>query len=361
MVNDFEDRRTADELMKVALADQLAGRYTSARSLYARVLAQEPDNTVAHMNLGTVLLTLGEFAPGWREFSWRQRLQSNQLPIWDGTHLGGKGILVRGEQGAGDNIQFMRYLPMVAAMGGPVSALTLPGMGRLFSSMHESATIFEPGEKVSGLHVEIPIMDLPGILGTTASSIPASIPYLHAETGLTESWRLRLGPPKGFRVGLCWQGNPDRPRDALRSVPLDQFGPLISVPGTQWFGLQVGPGEDQVTSFNAPGSFAHLGPHLRSGPDKFVNDAAVMEHLDLIISVDTSVAHLAGAMGKSVWILLAREADWRWMLERQDSPWYPTARLFRQTVSGDWGAPLSAMTAELTTEVNRRPQAVDPH
>ena len=122
MVDDFEDRRTANELMKGALAEQLAGRYTSARSLYTRVLAQEPDNTVAHMNLGTVLLTLGEFGPGWREFSWRQRLQPNQLPIWDGTHLDGRGILVRGEQGAGDNIQFMRYLPMVSAKGGPVSA-----------------------------------------------------------------------------------------------------------------------------------------------------------------------------------------------------------------------------------------------
>ena len=152
------------------------------------------------------------------------RLQSNQLPIWDGTHLGGKGILVRGEQGAA-TISNSCATPMVSAMGGPVSALTLPGMGRLFSSMRESATIFEPGKKVSGLHVEIPIMDLPGILGTTASSIPASIPYLHAETGLTESWRLRLGPPEGFRVGLCWQGIRQTTRFiAIRTT--NQFGPL---------------------------------------------------------------------------------------------------------------------------------------
>ncbi len=355
------DQRTANELMDEALAHHLGGRYTSARSLYTLVLAQEPDNVVAHMNLGTVLLTLGEFEPGWREFSWRRRLKSNQLPVWDGTQLDGQRILVRGEQGAGDNIQFMRYLPMVSAMGGQVSALTLPGMKRLLSSMCESVTILEPGEQAGELHVEIPIMDLPGILGTTAASIPAPIPYLHAEPELAENWRSRLGPADGLRVGLCWQGNPDRPRDELRSVPLNRFAPLMSVPGTEWFGLQVGPGEDQVPSFNAPGSFAHLGPRLRSGPDKFINDAAVMEHLDLVISVDTSVAHLAGAMGKSVWILLAREADWRWMLNRQDTPWYPTARLFRQTVSGDWEAPLSAMASALTTEINRRPQAASPH
>ena len=347
--------------MDEALAHHLDGRYTSARSLYTQVLAQEPENVVAHINLGTVLLTLGEFEPGWREFSWRRRLKSNQLPVWDGTQLDGKRILVRGEQGAGDNIQFMRYLPMVSAMGGQVSALTLPGMKRLLSSMCESVTILEPGEQAGELHVEIPIMDLPGILGTTATSIPAPIPYLRAEPELAENWRLRLGPAEGLRVGLCWQGNPDRPRDELRSVPLNRFAPLISVPGTEWFGLQVGPGEDQVPSFNAPGSFAHLGPRLRSGLDKFINDAAVMEHLDLVISVDTSVAHLAGAMGKSVWILLAREADWRWMLKRQDTPWYPTARLFRQTVSGDWEAPLSEMTSALKTEVNRTPQAASPH
>jgi len=361
MAGVFDDRPTANELMDAALADHLAGRYASARSLYTQVLGQEPDNTVAHMNLGTVLLTLGEFEPGWREFSWRRRLQSNQLPVWDGTQLDGRGILVRGEQGAGDNIQFMRYLPMVSAMGGQVSALTLPGMKRLFSSMSESATILEPGDHAGGLHVEIPIMDLPGVLGTTSESIPAPIPYLRAEPELAENWRLRLGPAKGLRVGLCWQGNSDMPRDELRSVPLNRFAPLMSVPGTEWFGLQVGSGEDQVPSFNAPGSFVHLGPRLRGGPDKFINDAAVMEQLDLVISVDTSVAHLAGAVGKSVWILLAREADWRWMLERQDTPWYPTARLFRQTVSGDWEAPLSEMTSALATEVNRRHQAISPH
>ena len=141
-----DDQRTANELMDEALAHHLDGRYTSARSLYTQVLAQEPDNVVAHMNLGTVLLTLGEFEPGWREFSWRRRLKSNQLPVWDGTQLDGRKILVRGEQGAGDNIQFMRYLPMVSAMGGQVSALTLPGMKRLLSSMCESVTILEPGE-----------------------------------------------------------------------------------------------------------------------------------------------------------------------------------------------------------------------
>ena len=356
-----DDQRTANELMDEALAHHLDGRYTSARSLYTQVLAQEPDNVVAHMNLGTVLLTLGEFEPGWREFSWRRRLKSNQLPVWDGTQLDGKRILVRGEQGAGDNIQFMRYLPMVSAMGGQVSALTLPSMKRLLSSMCESVTILEPGEQAGELHVEIPIMDLPGVLGTTSESIPAPIPYLRAEPELAENWRLRLGPAKGLRVGLCWQGNSEMPRDELRSVPLNRFAPLMSVPGTEWFGLQVGPGEDQVPSFNAPGSFVHLGPRLCGGPDKFINDAAVMEQLDLVISVDTSVAHLAGAVGKSVWILLAREADWRWMLERQDTPWYPTARLFRQTVSGDWEEPLSEMTSALATQVNRRHQAISPH
>ncbi len=331
-----------------ALQHHLEGRYEDAMALYRAILDHDPENSQAHMNLGMVLLLLGQFEVGWPEFRWRRHGQTQQLAAWDGGALDGKGILVRGEQGAGDNIQFLRYLPEIIARGGRPAVLTLPGMKRLFSNLDGAPEILEPGDQASGLAVEVPLMDLPALFGATLHTIPAPIPYLKAEPALIDAWAARLGPTSKRRIGLCWQGNPEKPRDALRSVPLSRFEPLFGVPGTEWFGLQVGPGEDQVRDLTGVTNFTHLGTRLGAGPDKFVDAAAVISQLDLIISVDTAIAHLAGALGKPVWILLPKEPDWRWLLGRDDSPWYPTARLFRQSTSGDWEAPLSELGAQLS-------------
>lgn len=340
---------SVETALNQAVKHHLAGRYDLARDLYEQVISVNPDSARAHMNLGALQLLHGEFDAGWREFRWRRRGQANQLPLWDGSPLNGEGLLVRGEQGAGDNIQFIRYLPFTARMGGPVGFLTLPGMKRLLSSMKGDWRVLEPGDQASGLHAEIPVMDLPALAGTRVETVPAPVPYLHAEPALVEFWRGRLAPGGGRRIGLTWQGNPDNPRDQQRSVPLRRFAPLMEALDTRWFGLQVGPGEDQAAGFNAPGEFDHLGPELGAHSGKFVDDAAVIAHLDLVITVDTAIAHLAGAMGKPVWIVLPREADWRWLLARSDSPWYPTARLFRQSVSGDWDGPLAEMAEALAT------------
>jgi len=343
----LDQSMTLADALESASTHHLQGRYADAMALYEAVLEREPDNAQARMNLGMLLLLHGNFEDGWPAFKWRRHAQPNQLPLWDGSELNGKGVLIRGEQGAGDNIQFLRYLPFVAARGGRASVLTLPGMKRLLGSMDSGIEILEPGDQASDLHVEVPVMDLPGLAGTSIDSIPAPVPYLYAEPALQEAWEGRLGPAAGRRIGLCWQGNPEKPRDELRSIALNRFLPLFARPGIQWFGLQVGAGEDQVPELDGNADFTHLGPHLGAGPDKFIEAAAVIATLDLVITVDTAIAHLAGALGRPVWILLPKIPDWRWLLERQDSPWYPTARLFRQVTAGDWNAPLDAMADEL--------------
>ena len=333
--------------LEQATEHHLSGRYELARDLYEYVIDVNPDSARAHMNLGMLLLLHGDFEAGWREFSWRRHGQPGQLAAWDGRPLTGEGVLIRGEQGAGDNIQFLRYVPVIKRAGGRPAVLTRPGMKRLIQSFDADLAVFEPGEQVSDLAFEVAVMDLPGLSKTTLSTIPAEVPYMSAEPGLMAEWGNRLGPPAGRRIGLCWQGNPDKPRDKLRSIPLTDFAPLIETPGTEWYGLQVGPGEEQVPGFRHIGKFTHLGGRLGASSDHFVDAAAAMTELDLVITVDTAIAHLAGALARPVWILLPHNPDWRWLLERDDSPWYPTARLFRQADAGDWSVPLAAIAAAL--------------
>jgi len=341
-----------DEALALANDHHQAGRFADALAIYQAVLERAPDCAPAQINMGALLLLHGNFADGWPAFAWRRHGQQGQLAVWNGRPLDGRGILIRGEQGAGDNIQFLRYVADVESLGGRPVVLTLPGMKRLFAGLAGGAHIVEPGDQVSDLACEVPVMDLPGLLGTTAETIPAEVPYLSAEPALVAEWRERLGPARGPRIGLCWQGNPDKPRDHLRSIPLARFEALFGLAGSHWFGLQVGPGEDQAAAFADHQSFTHLGAALGESPDKFVDTAAVIANLDLVISVDTAIAHLAGAMAKPVWVLLPFVPDWRWMLERTDSPWYPTARLFRQPAPGDWDTPLGQLAAAMETMPN---------
>ncbi|MEK9723237.1 MAG: hypothetical protein VW405_07100 [Rhodospirillaceae bacterium] len=343
----LDGARTVADALGQAVGHHLAGRYAKAEALYRLIVDRHPDNAQAHANLGMLRLLMGDFAEGWAEFGWRRHGQAGQLARWRGEPLDGRRILVRGEQGAGDNIQFLRYLPFLRDRGGEPVVLTLPGMTRLLGALDGAGEVLEPGNEVSGLACEVPVMDLPEIAGTRLEKVPATIPYLRAEPALVEAWAARLGPRERRRVGLCWQGNPGKPRDAERSIPLARFRHLFDTPDTEWFGLQVGAGEDQVLGLGAAPNFTHLGAHLGVATDKFVDAAAVIAQLDLVVTVDTAIAHLAGAMGVAVWILLPQVPDWRWMLGRDDSPWYPSARLFRQTAAGDWDAPLSAVAAAL--------------
>lgn len=325
-------------------------RLREAVAHYEKALVLNPDFPDAHMNLGMALLKLGDLSRGFREFDWRWRTRFftpflPPQPRWNGAPMPDKTLLVHTEQGAGDTIQFARYLPLVHERVGKV-LLVAPGpLQALMATVAGVDAIRGPGEiHESAFDMYTPLMTVAGLLGTTLETIPAAIPYL--EPPPDRYLLLPPGPARTLRVGIVWAGNPQQGNDRNRSARLADFGPLFDVPGIAWYSLQVGerarePGDWQRTAI------IELAPLIRDWGDT----AALVSQLDLVISVDTGVAHLAGALGKPVWVLLCHAPDWRWMLEREDSPWYPTARLFRQSRPKDWAGVMARVSAELQTLV----------
>jgi hypothetical protein len=261
--------------------------------------------------------------------------------LWQGEALAGRTLLIHAEQGLGDTIQFCRF-PFPT--DGTVVFEAQPRIARLLAtrkaaSAEDRPIIVRAGERLPAFDLTCPLMSLPALKGTTESTIPAEIPYLSAESDAVERWRARLGD-HGFKVGIAWQGNAARREDTGRSIVLQHYLSLAAVPGVRLISLQKEEGIDQLTT-GMP--VETLGEDFDSGPDGFVDTAAVMMSLDLIITSDTAVAHLAGALGRPVWVALRMVPDWRWMLKRTDSPWYPTMQLFRQTVRDDWKPVFAAM------------------
>jgi hypothetical protein len=239
------------------------------------------------------------------------------------------------EQGLGDAIQFVRFLPQLADMGARLTFLCHPTLIRLFRNF--AAGGIELIASCRGdrrFDYQCALMSLPERFGTTIASLPNAVPYLFAEPELVEKWRKHIGD-EGFRIGVCWQGNPAGQIDKGRSIPLAHFQSIASIPGVRLISLQRSHGLEQLAQFPAAMRIETLGP-FDTGNDGFIDTAAVMQNLDLIITSDTSVAHLAGALGRTVWVALKHTPDWRWMLKRRDSPWYPSMRLFRQRERGDW-------------------------
>ena len=332
---------TIAEAGKLAQRCHREGRLRDAVGMYRQILEEDPDNDAAHTSLGCILLLGGEFEAGWREYEWRwvkfrQERPDFPQPRWDGGTLGGRPIFIHGEQGLGDNIQFIRYAPMVAAKGGPVVFGAPKGMRPLLSTVEGLSMVVEADEPIPPFSVHLPLLSLPRVLGTRLDTIPAHVPYLKADSGRASAWRERLSANRRPKVGICWQANPLFKEDHLRSVELGRFDPVLRVPGIDFYGLQVLHGREQMAGLDAGIPFTDIGPDLFSESDVLVEAAAAIEALDLVISVDTSICHLAGALGRPVWTALAFVPDWRWLLERDDSPWYPTMRLFRQDAPGDW-------------------------
>ena len=354
------------------------GRLEAAMSAFQRALALQPDYAEAHHNLAFALLARGDFTRGWAEHEWRwqcaqfvEAAREFPMPRWDGTSLAGQTILLHAEQGFGDTIQFVRYAPLVAARGGRVVLECQPQLRRLLAGnevqSRESrverrahrdfrggadmgvADVVAQGEPLPACDLHAPLMSLPFIFGTTLDTVPAAVPYLRVRPALVEDWSHRLATIPGPRVGLVWAGNPHHRNDAFRSVPLAALAPLGATPGLSLVSLQKGPGAEQLR--DAPlGLFLYnLGPQLTD----FADTAAALLHLDLLITVDTAVAHLAGALGRAVWLLVPAVCDWRWLEERADSPWYPTMRLFRQHRRGDWAPVVARVAATLVEEVAR--------
>ncbi|MBM3488711.1 MAG: glycosyltransferase family 9 protein [Alphaproteobacteria bacterium] len=290
-----------------------------------------------------MLLRLGRFAEGWARFEARRRLPHPAAeergwnePRWDGGALDGRTILVHDEQGLGDAIQFARYVPALAARGGRVVLACRAPLVRLFGTLAGVAAVVPRGAAIEPCAVRVPIMSLPFHLGTTVETIPAA-PYLAVPPGIVAP--SAIAAAAGLRVGIVRAGNPAHARDSERSLAPDHLAPLASVGGVSWFGLQPG---------GAPLASVLSGAiELGAGFTDLADTAAAIAVLDLVITVDTAVAHLAGALGKRVWILITHVPDWRWLLGRDDSPWYPTARLYRQPARGDWSTVVARLAADL--------------
>ncbi|MGD0461136.1 MAG: tetratricopeptide repeat protein [Tepidisphaeraceae bacterium] len=330
------------------------GEYEEAAAAFRRAIQLEPDYALAHWNLSFIPLLFGDFETGWTEHEWRKRTNVESRPRefaqpeWDGGELNGRTILIHAEQGFGDTIQFVRYVPAVAARGGRV-VLRCPA--ELAALMRHSLAIAEvvSGDDLPNFSCHCPLLSLPAVFKTRLETVATDVPYLKSPPESAARWRGLLEGGAGatragaIRVGLVWAGNPRRKLDRQRSLRLEQLLPLATVPGIQFYSLQKGQAAQQAP--NPPGNMELI--DLTAKLSDFAETAGLIENLNLVISVDTAVAHLAGAMGKPVWVLLGRVPAWRWMLDRTDSPWYPTMRLFRQPVMDDWNTPIAQLAKAL--------------
>ena len=325
------------------------GRLDEAIDAYGHAIRLKPDFAEAHVNLGMELLLCGDFSRGWAEYEWRLNGASRHLkprafsrPQWRGGDLGGRRILLHAEQGLGDTIQFCRYASLVAGRGGIVTLEVPPELSRLLSGLRGTAQVIAAGDPVPAFDVQCSLMSLPLAFGTRLETIPAQVPYIAAKPDKVSYWRDRLGPRTRPRVGLVWSGGfrPDQPElhavNERRNLPVQLIGQL-NHPNIDFFSLQKGePAESEFIALKDAiwpgGNLTNAAPDIKD----FDDTAGLIENLDLLISVDTSTAHLAAAMGKPVWLLNRFDSCWRWLEHRDDSPWYPTLRLFRQTDRGDW-------------------------
>jgi Flp pilus assembly protein TadD len=330
------------------------GLYDASIGSYHRALAQRPNYPAAHLNLGMILLMKENFVRGWPEYEWRWRLDDPRMrlslnkPWWDGGPLQGRTVVLYNEQGFGDAIQFCRYIPLVAAQGGKVALVCQPALAGLFRKLPGIKQISFPHQPMPKHDFHCPLLTLPGVLGTTLKTIPGNVPYLFADRDLAKKWQTKIPNDDRLKVGLVWAGQPTHANDRNRSASLAEYAPLCDVPNVWFCSLQKGNAAQQIYSRTNHLQLVNWDKELKN----FSDTAAVIANLDLVITVDTSVAHLAGAMGKPVWVLIPFVPDWRWLLERSDSPWYPTLRLFRQPRFGDWATPVANVVEALANKAS---------
>jgi len=325
-----------------------SGDLARAEQYLRRACAARPNHPATHYNLALTLLRAGRLREGFHEYEWRwqvrqfaeQRREFPQ-PLWQGEPLDGRRILIHGEQGAGDAIQFVRYAPLVRDAGGEVTVEVLPHLERLLGWLDGGYRIVNALSAGSRFDVQCPLMSLPGRFGTELDSIPPPARF-SIPAALQAKWagRLRTGRTA---VGVVWAGNPKNYNDGARSLPAHHLLPLTRLSGIQCWSLQVGP-----AAADTPGGIVNLAEDLTD----FGETAAVIAGLDLVIAADTAVAHLAGSLGKPVWLLLAYASDWRWMLDREDTPWYPSMRIFRQKRPGEWGDVMERVASELRPRIS---------
>ena len=310
------------------------GQFDDAHVAYDRALSINPDHAEARYNRGALRLLLGDMPDGWADYGWRWHGRTTPgdnlgLPRWDGTVGEGLRLVLVGEQGFGDTIQCLRFLPGLHAQGLTLSIVCRPELHRLVAALPAVTSVTAPGNTVPDADAYLPMMDLPGLLQTDETSIPGADGYL----------TIAAPPANPDAIGLAWAGSPTHKNDANRSIPLTLLKPLIANSTRRFVSLQMDARGDDIKALDLAGRIEDRHAEVTD----FTDTAGIIAGLDLVITVDTAVAHLAGAMGKPVWLLIPFVPDWRWQLERPDSPWYTSARLFRQPAPGDWPAVIDAV------------------
>jgi tetratricopeptide (TPR) repeat protein len=344
-----------EALLNLGNLRMLQGRHDDAEAAIGRAGELAPEMPGAHLNKGLHWLVRGRLADGWPEYEWRWQCPTAfppprglPEPQWLGEELNGRAILLHCEQGIGDAIQFVRYAPLVAARGGKIFIECPPTLTRLFQNTANLGAIITKGDPLPRFELQCPLMSLPLAFKNDLKSIPAAVPYLFPDPKLVETWGKKLKPSNGKRkIGLVWAGSPTFRNDLYRSMLVSKLKALASVKNADFYSLQK-------KSSSSPIDFSQAGIELidlTADLNDFADTAALISHLDLVIGVDTAVVHLAGAMAKPVWLLVPFNPDWRWMLNRSDSPWYPTMRIFRQTKLGDWDSVMQRVSETLVRDV----------
>lgn len=371
------DPGSADAVQNLGMTLGRLGDWNAAMACYDHALKLRPGYAEVHRNRAYAWLYMGDYERGWPEHEWRLKCRrhggaSISRPGWKGEELGGRAIILHAEQGLGDTLMFIRYAELVKERGGMVFVLSHSPLLRIVARCRGVDLAFDGSTASPDCSVHAPLMSLPAILGTTLKTVPARIPYLESEPLVVERWRNALAAelaaeareaspapwnaPFGrsnrpFLIGIAWQGSPGNPMDHWRSFPLAKFAALADIPGVRLVRLQCVDGLDQLRALD--GRFRVIGLDTKR-PRDFRDTAAIMSLVDLVITPDSSVAHLAGGLGIPVWLPLSTIGEWRWLLEREDSPWYPTMRIFRQTRLGDWDSVFGRMADALRGILARR-------
>ena len=332
------------------------GRLAASMRAMKRAIALAPDDPRAHFQYAESLLLAGNLVRGFEEYEWRWKIDDfpNKppelgRPLWDGGAIEGGTILIHPEQGLGDSIQFCRYVPLLAERGARVILPAGPALSGLLERLEGASQVIGLKDRLPAFDCHAPILSLPRLLGTTLETIPDRVPYLSPDPQTEARWAERLKGLSGLRVGFAWAGSPKHPADQRRSLDPALLRPLLELPGTSWVSLQTPKRHDDLAAFEGL-ELLDLADELSS----FAETAAVVANLDLVISVDTALGHLAGAIGHPTWLLLAQPPDWRWLLGITDSPWYPGTRLFRQPRPGDWPSAIEAVAEALAEALRER-------
>jgi len=353
-------------LYNIAYTLKKLGRLDESFPYYDKVLQLNPTHAEAHFSRGLAYIVVGDFEKGFKDYEWRWKrpkqgsYRTYPEPRWDGSDLDGKTIFLHAEQGLGDTFQFIRYARIAKEKGGIVIAGVQKPLVKLLSLCPYIDQVVALDEKPPAFDLHAPLMSLPYILKTTIDTVPTDIPYLYADPTLVEHWnKTLLSSDKNIKVGICWQGNNKystpmlRATVALKSIEINKLNPLGAVPGVSIYSLQKTTGTDQLKTLPPEFTIHTFGDDFDESNGRFMDTIAVIKNLDLIITVDTSIGHLAAALGKPTWVILPNPPDWRWMLECDNTPWYPTMRLFRQPTPGDWESVIEEVAQELKKYVSQ--------